>query len=394
MKKLALLLSILALVSCEKKTFDKDQAKQALDYCAKQYSYMITQVPDSLLPRTFSNDTLRFGGIYWWCSGFYPGCLWYLYEYSKNDTFLQQARIHTKMLEPIQYVTDNHDVGFMMYCSFGNGLRITGDTSYVSVMLQGVKSLSTRFNPVVGCTKSWDKFKPWDDTVVFKYPVIIDNMMNLEFLMWGAKTGGDRKYSDIAVTHANTTMKNHFRSDWSSYHVVAYDSVTGQKIKGVTAQGYADSSAWARGQAWGLYGYTMMFRETKDSAYLIQANHIASFILDHPNLPADKVPYWDFNAPDIPNAKRDASAAAIIASALIELSGYVEKSLSDKYMSATETMLASLSSPAYRAEIGTNGGFILKHSVGSIPHKSEIDVPLTYADYYYIEALIRYLNKK
>jgi unsaturated chondroitin disaccharide hydrolase len=393
MKKLAVLLSALSLFSCGEKVFDKDQAIRALDYCAKQYSYLIKQVPDSLQPKTFSNDTLRYGGIYWWCSGFYPGCLWYLYEYTKNDTFRKQAEIHTAMLEPVKFVTDNHDLGFMLNCSFGNGYRLIQNEKYKDIMLTGINSLSSRFNPTVGCIKSWDRFKPWTDTIVYTYPVIIDNMMNLEFLMWGSKATGDKKYSNIATTHANTTMKNHFRKDWSSFHVIVYDSIRGNVINGFTAQGFADSSAWSRGQSWGLYGYTMMYRETKDTNYLNVANHIASYILNNPYLPEDMIPYWDYNAPDIPNAKRDASAAAIMASALIELSGFVGKDLSEKYMIAVGKILSSLSSPAYRAEIGKNGGFILMHSVGSIPHKNEIDVPLTYADYYYIEALMRYLKK-
>jgi hypothetical protein len=215
-------------------------------------------------------------------------------------------------------------------------------------------------------------------------------MMNLELLEWVAKNGGDQKFNEIAVNHANTTIKNHYRPDYSSYHVVDYDLETGKIIKKVTHQGYADESAWARGQAWGLYGFTLMYRFTKDAAYLSQATHIADFLLSHPNLPADKIPYWDFNAPDIPNAKRDASAGAIMASALLELSGYTAPKKGRTYKSAAEVMLRSLSSPAYRATLGTNGGFVLKHSVGHMPNHSEIDVPLTYADYYFVEALCRY----
>jgi uncharacterized protein YyaL (SSP411 family) len=222
--------------------------------------------------------------------------------------------------------------------------------------------------------------------------VIIDNMMNLELLLWATQATGDSSFYKIAVTHANTTMQNHFRPDYSSYHVINYNPETGAVQQKKTAQGFADSSAWARGQAWGLYGYTVMYRFTKDKKYLDQANHIAHFILNHPNLPADKIPYWDFNAPGMPNVLRDASAASVMASAFIELSGYVPATTGKTYVAAATTMLTSLSKPAYKAAIGSNGGFLLKHSVGHIPAKTEIDVPLTYADYYFVEAMLRYKN--
>jgi hypothetical protein len=214
--------------------------------------------------------------------------------------------------------------------------------------------------------------------------------MNLELLFWATKLSGDSSFYNIAVTHANTTIKNHFRADNSSYHVLNYDSKTGAIKQKKTAQGAADESAWARGQAWGLYGFTATYRETKDEKYLDQANRIAQFILKHLNLPADKIPYWDFNAPGIPNALRDASAAAIIASALLELSGYVQGAQREEYISVVETILRTLSSGEYKAAAGTNGGFILKHGVGHMPNKTEIDVPLTYADYYFVEAMKRY----
>jgi hypothetical protein len=185
-------------------------------------------------------------------------------------------------------------------------------------------------------------------------------------------------------------MKNHFRPDFSSYHVINYDAETGVAKQKKTAQGYADESAWARGQAWGLYGYTVMYRATKNPIYLIQANKIANFILTHPNLPTDKVPYWDFNAPNIPTALRDASAASITASALLELSGYVNSNLKKTYINSAETMLYSLSNQPYKAITGINGGFLLQHCVGHIPQNTEVDVPLTYADYYFLEAMKRY----
>jgi uncharacterized protein YyaL (SSP411 family) len=249
-------------------------------------------------------------------------------------------------------------------------------------MLTGAASLASRFNPDYGVIKSWDGWKEYD------YPVIIDNMMNLEFLFWAAKASGNKKYYNLSVTHADNTIKNHFRKDFSSYHVVCYGKA-GKVLAQKTHQGAADSSAWARGQGWGLYGYTVMYRETKQKKYLEQAEHIANFILNHPNLPEDKIPYWDFNAPGIPNEERDVSAATVMSSALFELSQYSKKN-TKKYFDAATAMLSSLTTAKYKADIGTNGNFILKHSVGSKPHHSEVDVPLVYADYYYLEALLRY----
>jgi len=374
-------------VSCEKqKPMDK-VVNDALSFSLKQYKYMADVMKDKedLLPRTLDTvGNLVTAKSSWWTSGFFPGCLWYLYEYSKDGKIKEYAEMMTARIEKEKNNTGTHDLGFMLYCSFGNGLRVTGNKNYIEVLLTGAKSLSTRFRPKIGCIQSWNSRKGW------QCPVIIDNMMNLEFLMWAFKSSGDSSYYKICVSHSDTTMKNHFRPDYSSYHVVSYDTITGRVEKKQTSQGASDESAWARGQSWGLYGYTVMFRETKLVKYLNQAIHIADFMIDNPNMPQDKIPYWDFNAPGIPNAKRDVSAAAVMASALIELSGYVQPELGKKYLEIAETQLRSLASPVYLAKAGKNGNFILMHSVGSIPGKSEVDVPLTYADYYFIEALLRY----
>jgi unsaturated chondroitin disaccharide hydrolase len=352
---------------------------------ASQYKVMMKNLPPDRFPKTFYPTTGKFetSGSDWWCSGFYPGTLLYLYEQTKDAVLYNEAIRILKPLEKEQYNKNTHDLGFMMYCSFGNAYRLDAKPEYKNILINSAKSLATRFNPTVGCIKSWDSKKG-------EYLVIIDNMMNLELLFWATKHTGDSSFYKIAVTHANTTMKNHFRPDYSSYHVINYNSETGAVQEKRTAQGAADESAWARGQAWGLYGYTVMYRETKDKKYLDQANHIADFILNNPNLPADKIPYWDFNAPGIPNALRDASAAAIMSSALFELSGYVDKATAEKYLHNAQAMLTSLSSNTYKAPIGTNGGFILQHCVGHMPNKTEVDVPLTYADYYFIEATKRY----
>jgi rhamnogalacturonyl hydrolase YesR len=271
----------------------------------------------------------------------------------------------------------------MLYCSFGNGLRLTQNPAYKNIMVQGAKSLARRFNPKVGLIKSWEKFREYD------YPVIIDNMMNLEFLFWASWETGDPVYKNIAVTHADNTIKHHFRPDNSSYHVICYDQ-NGQPVAKVTHQGAADNSPWARGQAWGLYGFTVMYRETREKRYLEQAQKIADFYLSHPNLPADKIPYWDF---DRPGEERDASAGAITASGLLELSQY-SPGKGKTYASAAGQMLQSLASPAYQAEPGKNNGFLLMQSTGHKPGESEINVPLVYADYYFLEGLLRYEKLK
>ncbi|MBC9913769.1 glycoside hydrolase family 88 protein [Chitinophaga varians] len=360
------------------------KADETLQFAARQYKLMMRHVPDTVLPRSTNKDgSLMTSNAVWWTSGFYPGTTWFLYEYTKDPAFKTEALKRMALCQKNEFNTRTHDLGFMMYCPFGNALRITGDTAYNRILLNSARSLSTRFNATVGCIKSWDHG-------TWKFPVIIDNMMNLELLTWATRLSGDPKFDQIARTHANTTMKNHFRPDYSSYHVIDYDPATGAVLQKKTHQGLADSSAWSRGQAWGLYGYTMMYRETKDKAYLDQARHIAEYILHHPHMPADLIPYWDYDAPEIPNAPRDVSAGAVAASALLELSRYTNKTEGKRYWNAAETMLTSLCSPAYLAKEGENNDFILMHSVGSLPHQSEVDVPLTYADYYFVEALLRY----
>jgi unsaturated chondroitin disaccharide hydrolase len=359
--------------------------KQNFDDAGKQYKFMAGKLTPGQFPRSYNPVTDKFiiSNSGWWCSGFYAGTLLNLYEQGHDEALLAEANRSIDSLAKEQYNTHTHDLGFMMYCSFGNAYRLNPKPEYKQILLNSAKSLSTRFNPKVGCIKSWDS-KPSD------FLVIIDNMMNLELLFWATKETGDSSFYKIAVTHANTTMKNHYRADYSSYHVVNYNAQTGEVLQRKTAQGYADESAWARGQVWGLYGFTVMYRETKDKKYLDQAQHIAKFILNHPNLPMDKIPYWDFNAPNIPGALRDASAGAIMASALLELCRYADKKDAIIYFNTAQSIIKTLSSPEYKATSGTNGGFILKHSVGHLPQKSEVDVPLTYADYYFVEAMARY----
>lgn len=360
-----------------------DVAKQ-MELSAEQYKRMLQEFQDpALFPQSVNPDgTYRKMKSEWWCSGFFGGSLWYLFEYTQDESLKSAAEKWTMAVEDEQYNTGTHDLGFMLYNSFGNGYRLTKNPAYKHVLLTGAESLSTRFDPSRGVIKSWNSFQGYD------YPVIIDNMMNLEFLFWAAKASGNEKFYDISISHAEKTLENHFRQDNSSFHVVCYDSV-GNVLAKETAQGYADESAWARGQAWGLYGYVVMYRETKDKKYLDKPVKIADFYINHPNLPEDKIPYWDFNSPEIPNTVRDASAAAITASALFELSNYVKNKKSKKYFSFAEEVLQNLSGPEYFATEG-NHHFLLKHSTGHKPANSEVDVPLIYADYYYIEALMRY----
>lgn len=355
-------------------------------FAAQQYKVLAQKTPADRMPRSYNaaNDESVTSDTKWWCSGFYPGALWLIYDHTKDNAIKAEAEARLQLLEPIKHYTGNHDLGFMMFCSFGTAYSITKNAAYKDVIITSANSLATRYRPSIKSIQSWDSSN------LFKCPVIIDNMMNLELLEWAAKNGGDQRLHEIAVQHSNTTMENHFRPDYSSYHVLDYDLKTGTVSRKVTYQGYADESAWSRGQAWGLYGYIVMYRETGDKRYLEQAKGIARFILNHPALPADKIPYWDFNAPDIPNAKRDASAAAVLASALLELGQFTKGREKGEYLRVAKKVLQTLSSSEYRAALGTNGGFLLKHSVGFLPMNSEVDVPLTYADYYFLEALDRY----
>jgi hypothetical protein len=300
---------------------------------------------------------------------------------SSKKGILQYAKELTAGLTQEQWNAGDHDIGFKIYCSFGNGYRFTHDSAYKTIIINAARTLSTRFSPITRCIRSWDF-----DKDKWQYPVIIDNMMNLELLFAATRFTGDSSFYRIAVSHANTTLKNHFRKDFSSYHLVDYDPLTGKVIKKQTHQGLNDQSAWARGQGWGLYAYTFCYRETGDTIYLQQADNIASYILNNPALPSDGVPYWDYNIPNTTGEPRDVSAATLVASALYELSTY---SKNDRSYKAKADLIINSIIKQYRAAPKGSKGFILLHSTGSKPHHKEVDAPLNYADYYFSEALYR-----
>ena len=344
-----------------------------------------------LNPVTLNRD----GSVYYcgyadWRSGFFPGSIWYLYELTGDTSYLPLARKYTEAIRPAEHLTCHHDIGFIINCSFGNGLRLAPDAAaYKNVMIQAAKSLCTRFRPNAGVIQSWDvKGNSWQSERGWECPVIIDNMMNLELLFEATKLSGDSTFYKVAVAHADRTLSEHFRPDGSCYHVVDYNISDGSVRHKQTAQGYADESVWSRGQAWAIYGFTICYRETKDRKYLDQALKTFNRMKNDPHMPEDLIPYWDMDAPNIPNEPRDASSASCIASALYEISTYAVSDAAS-YKAYADRIMHSLASPDYRAALGTNGNFILMHSVGSIPHNSEIDVPLNYADYYFLEALKR-----
>ena len=360
-------------------------ARAALDAAADRLRpFLGRPAVDGQIPRSLDADgALDASPAREWTSGFYPGTLWLLYEATGDAAFADAARQWTAVVEPEKRNGGTHDMGFKVYTSAGAGLRLTADDHYRDVVVEAADTLMTRFSETVGATRSWD----WGS---WSYPVIVDNMMNLELLYAASRITGDSRYAEAATRHAHTTLAHHFRDDDSSVHVVQYDEATGEVVAKGTHQGYSDASAWARGQAWGLYGYAMAYRESRDPAFLDQARRIADYVLGHPRLPGDGVPYWDFDAPAIPDEPRDASAAAVLASGLYELAGFVPEQRA-RYVAAADRMLAALSQD-YLADPGLDEPFLLDHSVGSLPGAFEVDVPIAYADTYYVEALLRRLR--
>ena len=362
-----------------------DWAEHALSVVEQQADLMFKEVKEtSLLPRSIQKGMVASSD---WTSGFFPGMLWYLYAYTGNNDWKTRAEQATYLLQDEQYNANDHDIGFRIYCSYGNGRLLTGRDDYRRTIIRSAKTLGSRYSYKTGVIMSWEENESRD----WQYPVIIDNMMNLELMMEAYKLSGDTTLRHIAISHADKTMKYQYRKNLSCPHVVDYDAETGELRKFDWNNGSDDTenSTWSRGQSWGLYGFVMMFRETGDVKYLQHAERIADFLLDHPNMPLDMVPYWDYADPRHAEM-RDASAAAIMASALMELSTYSVRG--KEYFEAGEKQLKSLSSPEYLAEPGTHKNFVLKHATGNFLRNSEPDGALSYADYYYVEGLWRYLK--
>lgn len=387
----------LFVISCNSSQNTSFDVKNTIEKCGKQLELLNQSVKDFknsgktidskgkelIFPRSFEKSgEIRMVPSTDWCSGFYPGNLWFMYKFTNNEKWKNEAEKYTHLLESQKLNGTTHDMGFKMLCSYGNGFAFTGNPEYKEILLQSAKTLITRFRPITGCIRSWDHNKD-----KWQYPVIIDNMMNLELLFWASRISGNTEFAEIAVTHARTTMKNHYRSDFSCYHVIDYDTLTGNVLNKNTHQGLNHESSWARGQAWGLYGFSMVYRETGKVEFLKHAEHIAEYLLSNPKMPQDYIPYWDFDAPASPETPRDASAAAIISSALFELGNFIpEKKI--KYHNAANLILKNLALN-YLSKEGENKGFLIQHSTGSFPHNSEIDIPIIYGDYYFLEALQR-----
>jgi len=364
----------------------KVTASQTLDDLSEvMIQHLATFAPDSLgIPRSVHADgSLNLTPSRDWTSGFFPGTLWQLYDHSREQSLKEAAEAWTAFVDKEKWDDHTHDLGFKLYCSFGKGYEVTDDEAYKATVIQASKTLIRRFNKTVGCIRSWDfNADEWE------FPVIIDNMMNLDMLFEATRLTGDSTYHHIAYQHAKTTLQNHFRPDNSSYHVVVYDTLTGTATQKVTHQGYSSESAWARGQAWGLYGYTMAYRWTGDTAFLYKAKAIAEFFINHPRMPKDNIPYWDFDAPNIPNEPRDVSAVTVAASGLLELSTFDTEN-GPRYIQWVDEVLETLTDEQYVTDVSP---FLLDHSTGSVPGDFEIDVPIVYADYYYVEALLRRKN--
>lgn len=390
MRKAIFFITSLLCLACQKQESMQELTARVFERAAAQMELMDKNLDSAavnnpgvaIYPRSINKEGALWTSNYkWWCSGFYPGSMWYVYEYTGDEKIKELALKYQAGLEPLRFRKDDHDIGFQLMCSYGNCLRLTEDQTCVPVLIDGANSLASRFDPEVGCTRSWS-FGKWS------FPVIVDNMMNMELLLKAAELGGSDSLKNVALAHARTTMKNHFRDDKSCFHLVDYNPETGEVAGKQTVQGLADDSAWARGQAWGLYGFTMVYRFCKEQDILDHAIAIAEYLL--PRLPEDGVPFWDYDSAEIPNDVRDASAAAIMASGLIELSQYVDAEKAERYLATAEKMLRTLASEEYLCAEGEDYGFLLKHSTGNKNTDSEVDVPLTYADYYFLEALIRW----
>ncbi|MBO6167435.1 MAG: glycoside hydrolase family 97 catalytic domain-containing protein [Kiritimatiellae bacterium] len=389
---LARIPSIVALAKSQYALLDSEMAKKpTLAYWKDGRKTIVGDAKNEewIFPRSWTRGTYKVESATGWTTGFFPGSLWLLYALSGDEDFKTAAEKWTPRLESAKNYTRNHDMGFMFFCSYGNGIKYGGHgDDYKNIIFSASRALAKRWNDSLGIIRSWDEPK------FMQCPVIIDSMMNLEMLQWAAKNGAGAHFDEMSRKHADKLDSTHFRTNNTAYHVTDWNPKTGKIWARYAWQGACVDGAWARGQGWSIYGYTMMYRETRDKRYLDRAVKTAEWILSAPNLPEDKIPYWDYFAADIPYAPRDASAAAIMASGLIELAGFVPQEKAKRYRNFAVDMLASLASDEYLAKKGECGGFLLKHSTGHYPENTEIDASINYADYYFLEALLRLAETK
>lgn len=357
-----------------------------LDFAARQLGASLSSISSasSYPSTTKTSGAWNTTGASSWTSGFFPGALWRMYERSADASWRTAAAQRQAGIAGQKTNAGDHDIGFKVFTSFGNGYRLTGDDAYRQVVLTAAGTLATRYSPTVGCIRSWGSISDAKD-----FEVIIDNMINLELLFWASKHGGKSEWYQMALSHALKTRENHVRPDGSTYHVVDYNPATGAVKSKRSAQGYNTESTWARGQAWAIYGFTMAYRETSDPRFLDTARATADYFIGH--LPSDKVPYWDFELPSLAGQPRDSSAAAIAASGLLELSQLeTDAARKQTYLDSARAILTSLSSPGYLAE-GTSYRSILLHGTRNNNSSSADghDTGLIYGDYYFVEALLR-----
>ena len=388
---------------------NKLDAKQGLDvdkqlqYCHKQVcraleelkqkdgSYDYTMEPRNILKGDKQKGwNCRKATPEEWCDGFWPGILWMDYQNTKDEAVRKAAEGYTESLKGIAYrPCYDHDIGFLMFCSYGKGYEVNHSQEYKNVILASADSLATLFNPIVGTILSWPReVKPRN----WPHNTIMDNMMNLDMMFWAARNGGNKLLHDLAVTHAKTTMQNHFRPDGSCYHVAVYDTINGNLIKGVTHQGYSGDSMWSRGQSWAIYGYTMVYRYTRNKMFLDFAQKVTDIYIKRLKETSDDfIPLWDMDdSRGTMGAPKDVSAACVVADALLELQKYVGGEKGEEYKQFALQTLAQLSTSKYQS--GKKNVAFLMHSTGHHPAGSEIDASIIYADYYYLEALNRVKN--
>jgi unsaturated chondroitin disaccharide hydrolase len=356
--------------------------RHAWDFAAQQLDRAVKSIPTDRYPRmTTSTGNWETTSPSAWTSGFFPGALWLMFERTGNPLWRARAETWTSRIGGQRTRTDTHDLGFMFMSSYGHGYRLIPNEPYRKILVEAAGSLAKRYDPDVRCIRSWGSI---NDTT--KFEVIVDNLVNLELLLWGARNGGNAEWRTMAINHGlRCGIQDLMRADGSTFHRAIYDPVTGGLKSRGTVQGACDACTWSRGHAWAVYGFTMLYRETGDTRFLDAARTTADYFISH--LPPDKVPYWDFSKSG--SEPRDSSAASIAASGLLELSRReTDATRKQTYLSAARDILTSLSSPAYLAE-GTTYWSILMHGTRNKPAGS-YDTGLVFGDYYMLEAMLRY----